>query len=133
LESGKRPREYFSVFHELADAAYFRHMMLVSAVNNVPAPSYPLQYSSVFSVAAHTGKDPFGFDYNPAPPIELGAPGIDIEVAWLGGTTIEATGNSFAAPHIAGLVARVLAKHPGVTPFEMKTILRAVANNAPSS
>jgi hypothetical protein len=32
LESERR--DYFSVFHELADAAYFRHMMLVSAVNN---------------------------------------------------------------------------------------------------
>ena len=39
------------------------------------------------------------------------------------------TGNSFAAPHIAGLVVRMLSKHPGLTPFQVKTVL-AVAGNA---
>jgi subtilisin family serine protease len=69
------------------------------------------------------------FDYNPAPPVEFGAPGIGVEVAWRDGATIKASGNSFAAPHIAGIVARVLGKHPGLTPFEMKTVLAALADN----
>lgn len=123
-------RDYFSLFHELADEAYFKHMMLVSAINNVESPSYPSQYSSVFSVAAHRGKDPFSFSYNPAPPVEFGAPGIDVDVAWAEGSTIKATGNSFAAPHITGLVALILSKHPGLTPFHMKTILHSLADNA---
>lgn len=128
LSTGKR--DYYSVFHELVDLAYFRHVMLVCAVNNVPGPTYPSQYSSVFSVAAHDGKDPFSFDYNPAPPVEFGAPGIDVDVAWAEGSTITATGNSFAAPHIAGIVARTLGKHPGLAPFQMKTILHSLASNA---
>jgi subtilisin len=128
LSSGKR--DYFDLFHELADEAYFRNVMLVSAVNNIPKPSYPSLYSSVFSVAAHGRKDPFSFDYNPSPPVEFGAPGIDVEVAWSGGSRCLATGNSFAAPHIAGIVTRILGKHRGLTPFEVKTILRAVADNA---
>jgi subtilisin len=57
LSTGKR--EYFALFHELADLAYFRGVMLVGAVNNVPAPSYPSQYASVFSVAANQHTDPF--------------------------------------------------------------------------
>ena len=40
-----------------------------------------------------------------------------------------ATGNSFAAPHIAGLVALILSKHPGLSPFEVKAILASVADN----
>ena len=40
------------------------------------------------------------------------------------------TGNSFAAPHIAGLAARIRAAHPGITPFEIKTLLAATADNA---
>jgi subtilisin len=104
--------------------------MLVSAVNNVPAPSYPSLYSSVFSVAAHERRDPFAFDYNPSPPVEFGAPGIDIELAWLEKGSITATGNSFAAPHITGLIARILGKHPQLTPFQVKTILHALADNA---
>jgi subtilisin family serine protease len=123
-------RDYYALFHELADLAYFRGVMVVGAVNNVPAPSYPSQYASVFSVAANQHTDPFAITYNPAPPVEFGAPGIDLEVAWLDGTTVTATGNSFAAPHVAGLIARILAKHPSLTPFEVKTILRACATNA---
>ncbi|MBA3631140.1 MAG: S8 family serine peptidase [Actinobacteria bacterium] len=127
LSTGKS--EYFGTFHEIADEAYFRNVMLVSAVNNVPKPSFPSLYSSVFSVAAHDGTDPFGFEYNPSPPVEFGAPGIDLEVPWLDGSSIVATGNSFAAPHIAGLIARILGKHPSLTPFQVKTILCAVADN----
>jgi subtilisin len=75
-------RDYFALFHELVDEAYFANVVLVCAVNNVPGP---------------TGR--------------VGAPGIDIEAPWLGGSTIKATGNSFAAPHIAGLVNRILGNH----------------------
>ena len=32
-----------------------------------------------------------------------------------------------AAPHIAGLVCRVLSVHPGLTSFEVKSILAAIA------
>jgi subtilisin family serine protease len=127
LSTGKQ--EYFGLFHQLADEAYFRKVMLVCAVNNVPAPSYPSQYSSVFSVAAHSGTDPFHFDYNPTPPVEFGAPGIDVEVAWLNGGYSVNTGNSFAAPHLAGIVVLIRAKHPELTPFQVKTVLWACAAN----
>lgn len=128
LSTGRE--DYFATFHELADRAYFKGVMLVCAVNNVPAPSYPSQYASVFSVAAHERSDAFGFDYNPAPPVEFGAPGINVTVAWKDGATITTTGNSFAAPHLAGLIARILSKHPSLTPFQVKTVLHALADNA---
>lgn len=130
LSTGKR--DYFELFHELVDKAYFSNTMLVSAMNNVPNPSYPSEYAGVFSVAAHEGNDPYSFLYNPAPPVEFGAPGIDVEVPWENGGYITATGNSFATPHIAGLIAKILGKHPGLTPFQMKTILQATADNSQS-
>ena len=108
-------------------------VVLVCAANNVPAPTYPAQFSSVISVAAHDGQDPFLLDANPAPPTDFGAPGMDIRVPWLSGSTIVSTGNSFAAPHVTGLVARLLSKHPHLTPYEVKTVLRAVASNAVTS
>lgn len=128
LSTGKD--DYFGLFHEIADEAYFKGVALVCAMNNVAGPTYPSQYAAVFSVAAHEGTDPYGIDYNPTPPVEFGAPGIDVEVAWLGGATITATGNSFAAPHVTGLLARILGKHPGLTPFQLKTVLHAIADNA---
>jgi subtilisin len=128
LSTGRE--DYFGLFHEIADEAAFAGVVLVCAANNVPAPTYPAQFSSVISVAAHDGLDPFAFDVSPSPPTDFGAPGIDVQVPWLAGATIVATGNSFAAPHVTGLVARLLSKHPHLTPYEVKTVLRAVATNA---
>jgi len=121
--------DYFALFHQLADDAYFKGCMLVSAVNNVPAPSYPSQYSSVVSVAAHEQQDPFTYYYNPQPPVEFGAPGIDVRVPWNNKGYLVTTGNSFAAPHMAGIVALIRAKHPELTPFQIKTVLYACASN----
>ncbi len=121
--------EYFGMFHRVADHAYFNNVMLISAVNNIPAPSYPSLYSSVISVAAHEGQDPYTYYYNPKPPVEFGAPGIDVKVAWSNKSYMHATGNSFAAPHIAGLVALICSKHPNLTPFHVKAILYACASN----
>ena len=129
LSLGSTKRELAALFHELADEAYFRNMMLVTAANNMPVVSYPSLYASVISVASHDEPDPYLFYYNPEPPVEFGARGIDVPVAWSNGSTLTATGNSFAAPHIAGLIARILSKHPGLTLFEMKTVLRALAAN----
>jgi len=121
--------EYFGLFHDLADQAYFKNINLVSAVNNIPEPSYPSLYSSVISVAAHEGHDPFTYYYNPNPPVEFGAPGIDVKVAWNRKQYLVCTGNSFAAPHMAGITALIRAKHPDLTPFQIKTVLLACAAN----
>jgi subtilisin family serine protease len=39
------------------------------------------------------------------------------------------TGNSYAAPHIAGMAALIKAKHPQLRPFQVKTALWAAAAN----
>ena len=122
--------DYAEVFHELADAAAHAGVVVVCAVNNVAGTSVPATFSSVVSVAAHEGRDPGRWDANPCPPVDFGAPGIEVEVAWRGGGTIVTTGNSFAAPHISGHVARLLSRHPGLRPYEVKTVLRACADNA---
>lgn len=129
LSLSSKSESLFPVFHELVDRAYFRNTVLVSAANNVPAPSYPSLFSSVFSVAAHAEPDPWRFYYNPAPPVEFGAWGVDVPIAWKDGGSTVATGNSFAAPHVAALVALILSKHPDLTPFEVKAILASVADN----
>ncbi|PZR61691.1 MAG: serine protease [Chloroflexi bacterium] len=133
LSLSSKSEAMYPVFHELADDAYFHNVALVSAANNVPVQSYPSLFSSVLSVAAHGEPDPWRFYYNPRPPVEFGAWGVDVPIAWKDGTETAATGNSFAAPHIAGLVALILSKHPGLTPFEVKAILAAVADNAAGS
>jgi subtilisin family serine protease len=129
LSLGTTKREYYGMLHELADLAYFRNVMLVTAANNVRVASFPSVYASVISVAAHHVNEPYRFYYNPRPPVEFGAPGIAVRVAWLNGQWITGTGNSYAAPHITGIVAKILGKHPYLTLFQMKAILRALSAN----
>jgi subtilisin len=118
---------------ELADQAYFRGLMLVASAHNMPVESFPWRFPAVLSVGSHAGADPLEYYVNPEPPVEFAAPGVDLELAWLEGATIRATGNSFATPHMAGIAALVLAKHSGLRPFELKTALRAASGNVRSA
>jgi subtilisin family serine protease len=129
LSLSTRKQEHLLPLHDLADQAYFRGTILVASANNTPINSYPWLFSSVISVASHAESDPFTFYYNPAPPVEFTAPGVDLELAWAGGATAVGTGNSYAAPHIAGLAALILSKHRELTPFQLKTILYYTAKN----
>jgi subtilisin len=122
-------RHFAELLHELADSAYFRRSVLVASAHNMPVESYPWRFSSVISVGSHEEPDPLAFFYNPNPPVEFFARGVGVEVAWLGGSTIRSSGNSFATPHIAGICALVLAKHPELTPFQLKSVLYLTANN----
>lgn len=120
----------YGPLHDVCDDAYFAGVALVCAANNVPGPTYPAQFASVLSVAARSGTDPWALAYNPRPPVEFGATGIEVEVAWSGGGSIVATGNSFAAAHVTGMAAVILGKHPWLTPFQLKSILQGLAENA---
>lgn len=128
LSLSSRSEAHFAMFHALADRAYFANTLLVCAANNVPGPSYPSLFAAVVSVAAHDIPDPDVWFYNPAPPVEFGAHGVDVDVAWRDGARIRATGNSFAAPHLAGQAARLRSRYPDATPFEIKALLAATAD-----
>ncbi|MDF2733958.1 MAG: serine protease [Chloroflexota bacterium] len=127
LSLSSRSEAMFGVFHELADRAYFANVLLVCAANNVPGPSYPSLFAAVLSVAAHDIPDPNAWFYNPSPPVEFGAFGVDVDVPWRDGGRIRATGNSFAAPHLAAHAARLRSRYPAATPFEIKALLAATA------
>jgi subtilisin family serine protease len=122
-------QEFAALLHELADSAYFRRTVIVASAHNMPVESFPWRFSSVISVGSHESADPFEFFYNPSPPVEFFARGVDVEIAWLGGGTIRASGNSFATPHLAGLCALILGKHPELTPFQLKSVLHLTATN----
>jgi subtilisin len=121
--------KFAGLLHELADTAYFRRTVLVASAHNMPVESYPWRFSSVLSVGSHEEPDPLTFFYNPAPPVEFFARGVGVEVAWIGGGTIRSSGNSFATPHMSGICALILAKHPELTPFQLKSVLYLTANN----
>jgi subtilisin len=129
LSLGTSRREWALAFYEICDSAYFGRSFLVTAANNYASASFPSLYASVASVACNMSKDPFRFHYNPEPPTEFLAPGIDIDVLWRHAGRLQSTGNSYAAPHISGIAALILSKHPDLRPFQLKTVLWATAAN----
>jgi subtilisin family serine protease len=127
LSLGTTRRELHAELHELTYIAYSRNVTLVAAANNIPVPSYPSSCPSVIAVAAHESADPYRISHIALPVAEFGARGIDVPVAWLDGGWRTLSGNSYAAPHVTGLIATILSKHPGLQSFELRTILRALA------
>ena len=86
----------------------------------------------MISVASHDGQGPLPLLLQPGSRRwSSGLRASTCRVAWAEGGWITATGNSFAAPHITGIVAKILGKHPGLTVFQMKTVLRALSANMP--
>ena len=122
-------RQFSGLLHDLTDAAYFRRTVLVASAHNMPVESYPWRFSSVISVGSHEEPDSLTFFYNPDPPVEFFARGVDVEVAWVGGARIRCTGNSFATPHMSAICALVLGKHPELTPFQLKSVLYLTSTN----
>jgi subtilisin family serine protease len=122
-------RQFSEFLHDLADDAYFNNTMIVASAHNMPVESYPWRFSSVLSVGSHDQKGPLSFFYNPDPPVEFFAPGLDLDVPWIGGSTLRCSGNSFATPHMTGICALILGKHPELTPFQLKSVLHGTATN----
>ena len=122
-------RQFAGILHELTDRAYFRRTVLVASAHNMPVESYPWRFSSVISVGSHEETDSLTFFYNPSPPVEFFARGVNVEVPWIGGARIRSSGNSFATPHMSGICTLILAKHPELTPFQLKSVLYLIASN----
>jgi subtilisin len=121
--------EWRAGLHELADQGVFQRSLVIASAHNMPVESYPWRFASVISVGSHDQPDALTWYANPAPPVELFARGVDVEVAWQGGATISATGNSFATPHISGICALIRAKHPTLSAAAVKHLLMLLADN----
>jgi subtilisin len=122
-------RRFAEQLHALVDQAYFGGTVVVAAAHNSPVESFPWRFASVVSVGSHAVADPGLVLYNPRPPVEFFGYGTNVDVAWLGGNRTRISGNSFAAPHVAGYCALALSKHTGLTPFQIKNLLYLTADN----
>src|SRR6185295_14139462 len=128
LSLGTTKRDFWMPMHDLLDRAYRERVLLVAAANNLPQASSPSIFSSsIVSVVKRTGGDPYNFGYQYGEVIELVAPGVQVETTWPGGGFRQLTGNSFACPYIAGIIALMLEARPDLTPFQIKAILYAIA------
>ncbi len=129
LSLGTTKPQFFSPLHDLLDRAYQAGCIVIAAANNLPQPSFPSVFSSsLISVSKSGETDPFQFGFRFGEVIELTAPGVNVRTAWPGGAHKSLTGNSFACPHIVGIVALLLETYPELTPFQVKSALYAIAS-----
>jgi subtilisin family serine protease len=128
LSLGTTKPQFFAPLHDLLDRAYQAGCIVVAAANNLPQPSFPSVFSSsLISVIKSEQTDPLNFGFHYGEVIELTAPGVNVRTPWPGGGYRNLTGNSFACPHIVGVVALLLEKHPNLTPFHVKSALHSIA------
>jgi hypothetical protein len=104
----------------IEDAYYHDVMVLAAAHNEHPLQqSYPARFAPpLLSVDKQVYSDPLQFAYRLNEGIEFQAHAR----GYLGPFAHEPA-TSWAAPHLAGIVARLLSLRPGLKPFEVKTLL----------
>lgn len=137
-------------YKDWIDEAYLRGRHIVAACNNQDfmKREWPGHFPSVITVnfaggarvlpragstasrglpASHEAFADALF-YRPGNLVEFIAPGQDIVVPWLAGAIKKVTGSSFAAPYVAGLLARLISGCPGLSPLHTKTLLQKLAS-----
>ncbi len=104
-------------------------VILVAAESNDGGESYPAVFPEVIGVTGGVIYEPDGFYYRKDQRIECVARGDEQRVCWLNGKHIMTGGNSFAAPHIAGIIAHLLEQHPKCFVQDIRLLLQEKALN----
>jgi subtilisin family serine protease len=107
-------------------------IVLVAAAGNAgpdSAPLYPAADPNVIAVSATDVDDHLLDVSNRGRQIALAAPGVDVLLPAPGARYQIATGTSFAAAHVAGIAALMIAKNPQLAPEQVRHILAATARD----
>ena len=86
--------------------------------------AYPTNFSGTVGVTFKK-LHPARIEFRPRDNTAFAAAGIKARVAWKETGIREVDGSSFACPLVAGLAARFLSQRPSLTPFELKSLLKA--------
>lgn len=118
----------FRHFKNWIDAAYLKDVHVVTACNNADyaRPEWPAHFPSVIAVNMGRIEDD-SIHYRPGHLVEFFARGEKLRVPWLQHEWKTVTGSSYAAPRVAGLLARLLSVYPGLPVPLVKAILREIA------
>lgn len=111
------------------EEAYFKDVLVIAAAHNEHplTRSYPASFASqLLSVDKEIFHDPLQFAYLLRDQVEFQAHAR----GYLGPFAHEPA-TSWAAPHLAGIAARILSLRPQLKPFEMKTLLYWLGRKAP--
>jgi subtilisin len=125
-------------FKSWIDYAYNQGVHVVSACNNeyFRQPEWPGFFPSVITVnMARTLEENLFLRWDVVTNgkvrhlVEFAARGVDLEIPWKDHQVARHSGSSFAAPHVAGLLARLLSVYPRIKPLVAKSLLQEVAKS----
>ena len=122
----KLTSENVLIFYKLVHRAYFQGNILVCASSNNTGRSLPSCLAPVISVQA-TAENTLRYRDNEE--IPFATRGIYVRVPWLQNSYQMMTGDSFSAPMVTGLVAKIVSLLPELSFFHVKTILWALAHD----
>jgi subtilisin family serine protease len=113
----------------LCERAWYQGQLVIAAKRNVPISDdgFPAEFSACIGVDTAEFPSPYSFRFRDRGRIEIVALGENVPTTGLGHGYTSMTGTSFATPTITGLCARLLGAFPGLKPFEVRAILRALA------
>ncbi len=113
-------------------AAHKKGIVLIAAVGNAgpkSAPLYPAADTNVIAVTATDAQDRLYPGANRGNHVAVAAPGVDVILPTPGTSYQMATGTSFAAAHISGIVALILEREPSLTPDSVRRVLLSTARD----
>lgn len=119
---------YLMEYKEWVDRAYLAGIQVVAASSNIDVGirEWPAYFPSVISVRGiDCPSDEFYF--SPGRMVSFCASGERVEVPWLKGERKVETGSSYAAPLIAGKIAKLISSFPGISPWSIKPLLSVLA------
>ena len=110
------------------DDLYAKHVPCICAKGyQQDGRDYPTSFGASIGVT-YDAFEPAEVRYRDNDTVQFVAAGVDSIVAWQHGSTRKVTGSSYATPLVSGLAARMLSARPGMSVFEIKTLLKAYAD-----
>ena len=123
LSLGTHNPAYGLEIAKLVDSMYARGVPVVVARGYGREPDYPAAFGSTVSVAGAHLESELQLIYRPNEIVAFAAKGHRVQVPWLNGTRVVVDGSSFAAPLVAGRLARFKSIRPDLKVWELKTLL----------
>lgn len=116
-------------FKSWIDRAYVegRHVVAASHHQNRHRPGWPGHFPSVITVGIANTQHREALFHRSGSLVEFAARGHNVFLAWQGGVYRKLTASSYAAPHVTGLLARLLSAFPDLTPSAAKALLQQLA------
>jgi subtilisin family serine protease len=105
--------------------------LIAAAGNSGAAVGYPAAYPGAIAVAASDNRDRLAYFSSRGPQVAVIAPGVAVKSTWMGGGYNTISGTSMATPHVAGLAALYVSRHPGARPADVRAALSAASVRLP--